>query len=56
MISQFKRLSELTMVKQMMDKVNYQFGHLLRDPNQPWLSEDNLIMFADAIQVKVVAL
>ena len=40
----------------MMDKIDSEFGHLLRDLNQPWLSADNLIMFADIIHAKGAAL
>ena len=40
----------------MMDKIDSEFGHLLRDLNQPWLFADNLIMFADAIHAKGAAL
>ena len=58
MISRFGRpVPQLSMVvNQMMDKIDSEFGHLLRDLNQPWLSADNFIMFADAIHAKGAAL
>ena len=58
MISRFGRpVPQLSMVvNQMMDKIDSEFGHLLRDLNQPWLSADNLTMFADAIHTKGAAL
>ena len=42
-------------VNQMMDKIDSEFGYLLRDLNQLWLSADNL-MFVAAIHVKLEAL
>ena len=52
MISRFGRpIPQLSMAfHQMMDKIDYEFGHLLGDLNQPWLSSGNLIMFAAAIR------
>ena len=54
MISRFEEpVPHLSMVvNQMMDKIDSEYGHLLRDLNQPWLSADNLVMFADAIYAK----
>ena len=58
MISRFGRpVPQLSVVvNQIMDKIYSEFGHLHRDLNQPWLSADNLIMFADAIHAKGAAL
>ena len=39
-----------------MDKIDSEFGHLLRDLNQPWLSAETLVIFADAIDAKGGAL
>ena len=54
MISRFQEpVPHLSMVvNQMMDKIDSEYGHLLRDLNQPWLSADNLVMFAEAIYAK----
>ena len=58
MISRFGRpIPQLSMAfHQMMDKIDYEFGHLLGDLNQPGLSSGNLIMFAAAIRAKGAAL
>ena len=46
MTSRFGRPASLLnmVVNQMMDKIDFEFGDLLRDLNQPWPSVDNLIM------------
>ena len=58
MIPRFGRaVPQLSMVvNQMMDYIDSEFGHLLSDLNQPWLSSDNLLMFCDAIHTKGAAL
>ena len=48
MISRFQRTVSQLIVDQMMNKNDPEFGYLLRDLNQTWLSADNLAMFADA--------
>ena len=52
-----KPVPQLRMVvNQMMYKICSEFGGLLRDLNQLWLSAGNLIMFADATHAKGAAL
>ena len=57
-ISRFGRpVPQLSMVfSQVMDKIVSELRHLLGDLNQPWLSADNLRMFADVIHAKGAAL
>ena len=58
MIPRFGRqVSQLSMISnQMMDFISDEYGHVLSDLVQPWLSPDNLRRYADVIHEKGAAL
>ena len=47
-----RRTPYLDTFHEVMNKIDSEFGHLLRDLNQPWISAETLVIFADVIHAK----
>ena len=58
LIHRFARpVPQLSMISNLvMDEIYQRYGHLLRSMDQPWLSRENLAMFAHAVHRKGGAL